>query len=34
MKEKEYTLGNIISVFAFFNVCALIIAALGYLGSM
>jgi hypothetical protein len=33
MKEKEYTLGSIISVFVIFNVLALVIAAIGYLGT-
>lgn len=34
MKEKEYTLGNIISVFIFFNAVAMIIAAIGYQGTL
>ena len=46
MKEREYTLGNIISVFIFFNVvfpmifavafgfAGIIIAAIGYQGTL
>ncbi len=34
MQEKEYTLGNIISVFVIINLFALIVAGIGYLGSL
>ncbi len=34
MREKEYTLGSIISVFVIINTIALLIAALGYQATL